>query len=213
MAIPLLCIAAAKSALADINYVPSGSMHPTLLEGDVVWVNKLAYGLRVPFTFTQLATWDDPHRGDIVVCFRPDDGTRLVKRVVGVPGDTLEMRGDVVFVNGRALTYEPLPSAAGEALTPAEQHEAAFARETLGTRRHAVEVLPSRQALRTFSVLRIPAGQYFVMGDNRDNSADSRYFGFMPREKIIGRVPAVVVSADTNRWLLPRFNRFFSTLE
>jgi signal peptidase I len=212
LAIPLLCIAAAKSALADINVVPSGSMHPTLLEGDIVWVNKLAYDLRVPFTFARLAKWDDPHRGDIVVCFQPHDGTRLVKRIVGLPGDTLEMRGDVVFVNGQPLAYEPMPETAGRALTSVEKQEEAFASEQLGTRRHTIEILPARRALRTFSALQIPAGQYFLMGDNRDNSADSRYFGFMPRAKIIGRVPAVVVSADPDRWLMPRFDRIFSRL-
>ena len=213
LAIPLLCIAAAKSALADINVVPSGSMHPTLLEGDIVWVNKLAYDLRVPFTFVRLARLNSPARGDIVVCFKPDDGTRLVKRVVGMPGDTLEMRGDIVYVNGVALAYEPAPHDAGGALEASERREAAFARELLGGHPHTVEILPQRAALRSFGPVRIPAGQYFVMGDNRDNSADSRYFGFMPREKIIGRVPAVVVSADPSHWLRPRFDRFGSRLQ
>src|ERR1700712_1238664 len=84
LALPLLAVAAAKSALADINYVPSGSMQPTILCGDVVFVNKLAYDLRVPFTFARVAHWSDPARGDIVVCFAPDDGTRLVKRVIAL---------------------------------------------------------------------------------------------------------------------------------
>src|SRR3954463_9053225 len=79
LAIPVLLITAAKSALADINYVPSGSMKPTILEGDVVFINKLAYDLRIPFTTARVAHWSDPSRGDIVVCFAPDDGTRLVK--------------------------------------------------------------------------------------------------------------------------------------
>src|SRR3954451_22426867 len=87
LALPLLLVTAAKSALAEINYVPSGSMQPTILCGDVLFINKLAYDLKVPFTKTRLARWSDPVRGDIVVCFAPDDGTRLVKRVVGLPGD------------------------------------------------------------------------------------------------------------------------------
>ncbi len=213
LALPLLLIAAGKSALADINYVPSGSMHPTLVEGDVVLVNKLAYDLRVPFTFSRLAQWSDPARGDIVVCFRPDDGTRLVKRVVGLPGETIELRGDVVYLNGTALSYHLLSSDAGNVLEPEERTAAVFAIEELGAHRHVVEALPGRPAWRTFAPIKIPAGQYFVMGDNRDNSADSRYFGFMPREKIIGRVNTVVVSANTQHWLRPRFGRFGSKLE
>src|SRR4051812_21019180 len=109
LALPLLLITAAKSALADINYVPSGSMKPTILEGDVVFINKLAYDLRIPFTTVRVAHWSEPARGDIVVCFAPDDGTRLVKRVVGLPGDTLELRNEILFVNGIAQTYSPLP--------------------------------------------------------------------------------------------------------
>ena len=213
LALPLLLIAAAKSALADINYVPSGSMHPTIVEGDVVWVNKLAYDLRVPFTFERLARWSDPARGDIVVCFEPGNGTRLVKRVVGLPGDTIELRNEVLYVNGRRLSYRALPPQAGAVLEPAEQRSAMFADEQLGAHHHVIEVLPGQRALRNFAPLTIPNGDYFVMGDNRDNSADSRYFGFMPREKIIGRVSKVVVSADTNHWLKPRFSRFGATLE
>ena len=100
LAVPLLLIASAKSALADINYVPTGSMKPTILEGDVVFINKLAYDLRVPFTFARLTQWSDPARGDIVVCFSPADGQRLVKRVVGIPGDTVELRKNALLVNG-----------------------------------------------------------------------------------------------------------------
>src|SRR6185295_16636687 len=108
LALPLLLIASAKSALADINYVPSGSMKPTILEGDVVFINKLAYDLRVPFTTARLARWTDPARGDIVVCFAPDDGMRLVKRVVGLPGDTIELRNDILVINGVRQSYAPL---------------------------------------------------------------------------------------------------------
>src|ERR1041385_2448559 len=95
-----------KSAIADWNWVPSGSMKPTILEGDLVFVNKLAYDLKVPFTLQRLADWDNPARGDIVVFFSPHDGMRLVKRVVAVPGDTIELRNNVLLLNGTAMTYE-----------------------------------------------------------------------------------------------------------
>ena len=95
-----------KSAVADWNWVPSGSMKPTILEGDLVFVNKLAYDLKVPFTLQRLAEWDNPARGDIVVFFSPHDGMRLVKRVVAVPGDTIELRNNVLLLNGEAMAYE-----------------------------------------------------------------------------------------------------------
>jgi signal peptidase I len=215
LALPLLVVTAAKSAIADINYVPTGSMKPTILEGDVVFVNKLAYDLRVPFTFARLAHWAEPKRGDIVVCFSPDDGTRLVKRVIGQPGDTIAMAEDVLFVNGTPQTYAPLsPSHKGvAALDSAERNAAVFAREQLGGRSHAMMMIPARPALRSFAPVRIPAGSYFVMGDNRDNSHDSRFFGFVPREKIIGEANGVFVSADLGHGLRPRLDRFFSKLE
>ena len=215
LALPLLLIAGAKSALADINYVPSGSMQPTILCGDVVFINKLAYDLRVPFTTTRLAHWSEPARGDIVVCFAPDDGVRLVKRLVGQPGDTIELRRDTLFLNGQPVSYTSLPATSFGArdLEPAERAAAVFARETLGTRPHAMMVLPAVPALRDFGPVLVPAGHYFMMGDNRDNSRDSRYFGFVPRAEIIGQAKGVFLSADIAHWLRPRFTRFFSRLE
>ncbi len=219
LALPFLLITAAKSALADINYVPSGSMQPTILCGDVVFINKLAYDLRVPFTTLRVARWAEPARGDIVVCFAPDDGTRLVKRVVGQPGDTIELRRDILFVNSVAQTYTPLPATAEGVrdLEPAERAASVFAREQLttrsGTHPHPVQALPGRPALRDFGPTRVPTGHYFMMGDNRDNSRDSRFFGFMPRAEIIGEAKAVFVSGDLNHWLRPRFDRFFTRLD
>ncbi|MBI4622148.1 MAG: signal peptidase I [Verrucomicrobia bacterium] len=213
LALPFILITAAKSALADINYVPSGSMQPTILCGDVVFINKLAYDLRVPFTTARLARWSDPARGEIVVCFAPDDGTRLVKRVVGQPGDTVELRRDTLLLNGTPVPHAPLPASATCDLEPAERASAVFARETLGARPHAVMALPTRPAVRNFGPVRVPAGHYFMMGDNRDNSRDSRFFGFMPRAEIIGEVKGVFVSADLTHWLRPRFDRFFTRLD
>ena len=101
---PLLILAVVlfsiRSSLADWNDVPTGSMRPTILEGDRVFVNKLAYDLKVPFTTWHLAQWDNPQRGDIVVFYSPYDGKRLVKRVVGLPGDILELRDNSLIING-----------------------------------------------------------------------------------------------------------------
>src|SRR6266481_3194683 len=109
---PLLVLAlvlfAICSSLADWNDVPTGSMKPTILEGDRVYVNKLAYDLKVPFTTWHLAEWSNPKRGDIVVFYSPYDGQRLVKRVIGLPGDTLELRNNVLVLNGAPLQYKPI---------------------------------------------------------------------------------------------------------
>ncbi len=221
LALPFLLVAAAKSALADINYVPTGSMLPTILPGDVVFINKLAYDLRVPFTFARVARWSEPARGDIVVCFSPADGTRLVKRVIGLPGDTIEMRNEILYLNHARVDYAALPAEAAilRDLTADDRAGGVFAHETLPDRAarrdrtHAVMALPRRAAVRSFGPLVVPAGSYFMLGDNRDNSHDSRFYGCVPRREIIGKAKAVVVSADLDRWLRPRFQRFFTALE
>src|SRR5712671_360243 len=97
-----------RSSLADWNDVPTGSMRPTILEGDRVFVNKVAYDLKVPFTTWHIAEWSNPRRGDIVVFYSPYDGKRLVKRVVGLPGDTLELRNEVLVLNGQPVEYGPI---------------------------------------------------------------------------------------------------------
>jgi len=212
LALPLLLIATAKSALADINFVPSGSMRPTIVEGDVVFVNKLAYNLRVPFTTVSVAHWADPARGDIIVCFSPDDNTRLVKRLVAVPGDTVELRDGVLYLNGERSTYRILP---GEVFDFSALERAAgggLAQETTAGHSRPIMVLPGFAARRSFGPTTLPPDMYFVLGDNRDNSKDSRYFGPVSRDQIVGRAKGVFVSADPARWLRPRFERFWSPL-
>src|SRR6266478_3998787 len=116
---PLLILAlilfSIRSSLADWNVVPSGSMQPTILVGDRVLVNKLAYDLKVPFTTWHIAEWSNPQRGDIVVFFSPKDGERLVKRVIGLPGDTVESRDDRLIINGQPVEYaSPDPAIAAQ---------------------------------------------------------------------------------------------------
>ena len=156
---PLLILAlvmcSLRSSLADWNDVPTGSMKPTILEGDRVFVNKLAYDLKVPFTTWHITEWSNPQRGDIVVFFSPQDGTRLVKRVIGLPGDTVYIDAGQVYVNGRLLTESYVP----------EDY-----RDRVSWEEH-----------------RIPPGEYFVLGDHRSSSSDSRTWGFVKREKIYGK--------------------------
>src|SRR5215471_13813048 len=105
-----LVVCSIRSSLADWNDVPTGSMKPTILEGDRVYVNKLAYDLKVPFTTWHLAEWGNPQRGDIVVFYSPYDGKRLVKRVIGLPGDSIELRNDNLILNGQAVQYQAFSS-------------------------------------------------------------------------------------------------------
>lgn len=204
---PVLLVAAVifpfRSAIADWNDVPTGSMRPTIIEGDRIFVNKLAYDLKLPFTTIQLARWDDPHRGDIVVLFSPEDGTRLVKRVVAGPGDVVTLRANTLVVNGVAAQYTPFGA----------NREGLRASERLDDRAHLMQVDPGVPALRTFGPVTVPSGQYLVLGDNRDHSKDSRYFGFVPRERIVGRARAVVASFDPDRYYLPRGDRFLLSLD
>ena len=153
-----------------------------------------------------------PAAGEVVVLFSPEDGTRLVKRIVAGPGDTLEMRGNALAINGTPLAYE-LHSADPFRDELYEDPRPVLAKESLGGGDHWVMALPSRAMPRSFAKVVVPAGHYFVMGDSRDNSKDSRAFGFVPREKIVGRVYGTLASFDKNRWCKPRFGRFGSGLD
>jgi len=213
---PFLVIAlvtcAFRSTFADWNDVPTGSMKPTILEGDRVCVNKLAYDLKVPFTTTHIAAWDHPKRGEIVVFFSPHDGQRLVKRVVGVPGDTIAMRDNQLFINGESLGYESLPVLNASRKAALNTASSFLAQELLGDCRHPVMITPGYASRMSFAPVRVPAGQYFMMGDNRDMSFDSRYFGLVDRQRIIGRAVAVALSFDHKNYYCPRWDRFFTGL-
>jgi len=208
----LIITSAFRSAIADWYDVPTGSMKPTIIEGDRIFVNKLAYDLKFPFTSLQLAHWDDPGRGDIVVFYSPYDGKRLVKRVVGLPGDRIELINNYVYANGKIAIYEPLSQDIIDQLSPIDREHSLFAEEKLSDKEHPVMLSPTRPSLRSFGPVRVPQGQYFVMGDNRDNSFDSRWFGFVERGRIVGRASTVVASLNPDRHYLPRWHRFLRTL-
>lgn len=213
---PLLLLAlvllSLRSSLADWSDVPTGSMKPTILEGDRVFVNKLAYDLKVPFTTWHLAEWSNPQRGDIVVFFSPYDGKRLVKRVVGLPGERIELRNNVVILNGSAVEYKPIAEELLRDVAAADRENHLFASEQLPGQVHAVAAFPQVPARRDFGPYHVPEGHYFMMGDNRDDSFDSRYYGPVERKRIVGRATAVALSFDRQHYWLPRWRRFFSSL-
>jgi signal peptidase I len=211
--ITILVLTAVRSAIADWNDVPSGSMNPTIVEGDRVFVNKLAYDLKVPFTTWHVAQWGDPKRGDIAVFYSPADGIRLVKRVIGLPGDRIELVNERLFINGVPAAYEPLPGSVGRELPAARFGPRYFASESVAESPvHAVTILPRVAAKRWFGPVVVPAGQYFMMGDNRDDSNDSRYWGTVERRQIVGRASMVVMSLDHQHYFVPRWDRFFTEL-
>lgn len=202
-----------KSSLADWNWVPTGSMNPTILEGDLIYVNKIAYDLRFPLTMHRLAKWSSPERGDIVICFSPEDGVRLVKRVIGLPGETIEMRNNTLFINGEPVVYTKIDRKDKQLTSGKRTVKCIVAIEDLGRVTHTVMSIPSINAMRNFGPVKVPPGTYFVLGDNRDSSRDSRYFGFVDRELIIGQAKGVISSFDITDKYQPRFGRFFESLK
>ena len=203
-----------RTAVADWNPIPSGSMRPTLLEGDVVLVNRLAFDLKVPLTDIVVAHLGEPRRGDVVTFSSPRDGIRLIKRLIALPGDTVEMRDKVLLVNGAAANYRPIGMVV-EHPAPGATVPALRLYETSGPRTHVVQWLhlPNGADTDSFGPLVVPAGHYLMLGDNRDDSADSRYFGLVPRELLIGRAVAILVSADIQGNWAPRFGRFGEELK
>ena len=184
---------------------------PNLLEGDVVFVNRLAYNLKIPLTDVVLARTGEPRRGDIVTFSSPRDGTRLIKRIVALPGDVVEMRDEVLLIDGRTASYSN-PSLVVEP----RQHgdtQALRVTESIGRDRRRVQLLAGVSALSSFGQVRVPDDMYLMLGDNRDDSADSRYFGFVPRRLLIGHAERVLVSADILGNWQPRFARFWRRLQ
>lgn len=183
LAAMVLLILAARSSLADHYHVPTGSMLPTIDLGDHILVNKLAYGFRVPFSNWYLVEAGGPGHGDVVVCESPDDGEVLIKRVIGVPGDTVVIHGGHVTING---TVAPI-RATGRGLT-----------ETLGGKTHSVSL--SSGGGPDYGPRRIPEDKYLLVGDNRGNSRDGRMFGLVDRSAILGRAVGVFLDRAGFAW-------------
>lgn len=203
-----------RTAVADWNPIPSGSMRPNLLEGDVVFVNRLAYNLKLPLTNLVLAHTGEPRRGDIVTFFSPANGERLIKRVAALPGDRVEMRDKRLIVNGAEARYVPLRSVT-ERPAPGVELPALRLEERSADGVHVVQWF-ERGGFGphdSFGPLTVPQDQFLMLGDNRDDSADSRWFGLVPRRLLIGRAVLLLASADiTGNWM-PRFGRFGQSLE
>ena len=215
-----------RSVVADWNHVPSGSMRPTLLVGDRVVVNKLAFDLRVPFTFVKLWQHSDPQRGDIITFESPKDGKLLIKRVVGVPGDRVALDNNNLSVNGIASSYTSLTESQIESLQmPDASDFDALVETVLGHSRYTLRERSLRNSSHgssssytytysTFRAIDVPEKSYLVLGDNRDNSGDFRdpNVSFVPRSAILGRAHSVAFSLDYENSYLPRGGRFAQSL-
>jgi len=200
-----------RTAIADWNPIPSGSMRPSLLEGDVVFVDRVAYDLKIPLTDVILAHLGDPQRGDIVTFTSPADGKRLIKRLVALPGDVVEMRGKKLLINGVKADYK-LRDVAAEPLGDGTTLPVLHLTEKFGGEQRSIQWMPDLSRATNFGPVVIPADSYLMLGDNRDNSADSRYIGFVPRQALIGRAERILVSAAILGNWHPRLERFGKSL-
>jgi len=200
----ILVVFLLRSFLFEPFKIPSGSMMPTLLVGDLILVNKFHYGVRLPVINKKIVANHDPERGDVMVFrFPKDPSIDYIKRVVGVPGDQVEFRNQQLFLNGQHVPVQPLPPP-GFYDEEARRYAPEF-KEKLGAVEHGILInpqsapfwkshednqFPFRENCRYSAegvACKVPPGHYFMMGDNRDNSLDSRYWGFVPDENIVGR--------------------------
>jgi len=203
-----------RSIITDWNHVPSGSMRPTLLVGDRVVVNKLAFDLRVPFTFVRLLKHSDPERGDIITFESPTNKKLLIKRVIGLPGDRVELVRNRLSVNGVSAQYRILSDTEIDDLQLPDASEFLIATETLLGHSRIIlrEHNPRLPAYGTFRSVDVPDGHYLVLGDNRDNSGDYREVGLVSRELLLGRAHSVAFSFDYDNYYWPRSSRLFKSL-
>lgn len=212
----LVALFAMRWTLIDHYRVPSGSMEPTLVPGDDIFVQKVAYDFRIPFTPWVLLRVSEPQRGDVIVFEHPIQGVTMVKRLIGIPGDHLVIHDGKLEINGQLVTLAdatlPLPATELSA-SEVDPQPQAFT-ETLGIRQHFVLRLPTRTVRGDFDIV-VPDDSYFAMGDSRDNSSDSRFWGFVPRALLKGRARNILWSLGTegHNWPpIPRWNRFGSSL-
>jgi len=181
----ILLVFLIRSFVAEPFKIPSGSMMPTLLAGDFILVNKFTYGLRVPILNNTFIETQHPKRGDVFVFhYPPDPSIDYIKRVVGLPGDKILYQDKQLYINGQKLDMTYLNDYTYESAGLNQVHAKRF-KEQLGDVQH--DVLLEEDSMSREGAFEVPAGHYFAMGDNRDNSRDSRYWGFVPEQNLVGK--------------------------
>lgn len=192
----LLFVLVIRSFIFEPFRIPSGSMMPTLLQGDFIFVKKYAYGLRLPVTEKKVIETGEPQRGDVVVFRLPSDPSiNYIKRVVGLPGDQISYERHRLVINGEQVDLEQHPAATAVDPRFVEQ---------LGERRHEILIDNAGYSIRD-GVYEVPDGHYFMMGDNRDNSRDSRFIGAIPEAYLVGEAVRIWMHMDGLTW--PRWDR------
>ncbi|MBI4650671.1 signal peptidase I [Candidatus Desantisbacteria bacterium] len=194
--IALIIALTLRSSVIEANFIFSGSMTPTLLAGDYVLVNKMAYNLRIPFSSYDIINFKLPKRGDIVTFIYPQDNSKIfVKRVIGLPGDIIEIKNQELYINNEKIKristrdYDTLYSGYNEYIE---------------SKPHSIIHRKAQSIYGDFGPIVIPDNSYFVLGDNRDNSADSRFWGFVPGKNILGRALIIYFSnSETMNWKSP----------
>lgn len=212
LALPLLLVLTIRSVIIEPFKIPSGSMLPTLLIGDYLFVNKFSYGLKYPFSEWlpggpfYIYKASPPKRGDVIVFLYPkDESLNYIKRVIGTPGDTIEIRNRVLTINGKTMPLEELTGDQAQSElsrldSSAKQDPARLQvfTEHLDTRDHIAFFDRENFFAENFGPIKVPEDSYFAMGDNRDYSADSRYWGFVPMKNIKGRAIFIWLSLWTD---------------
>jgi signal peptidase I len=194
----LLIVFVLRSFLVEPFQIPSSSMVPTLQVGDYILVNKFTYGIRLPVIRTKILSLNEPQRGDVMVFFPPHmNDTYFIKRVVGLPGDTVTYRNKQLYINGAKVEREAIDQIG---LDP----NYAVYEEALGDSDHLMQIDNMRRSANRSEVVK--PGHYFMMGDNRDNSSDSRVWGQVPEKDIVGKAFAIWMHWD-NLVSIPSFNR------
>ncbi len=189
-----LIVLVLRSFVAEPFRIPSGSMMPTLLIGDFILVNKFGYGIRLPVIDTKIVELGAPKRGDVVVFRSPENpATPFIKRVVGLPGDQIAYYNKTLYVNGEAADQVDLGSYSASG-SSASMTGASLRTEDLNGHVHKILIQPRSPTVEGKMV--VPEGHYFVLGDNRDNSRDSRFWGTVPDELLIGRAFLIWMSWD-----------------
>ncbi len=204
-----------RAMAVDWSHVPSRSMAPGIVPGDRILVNKLAYGLRLPFTDAPMMQWHTPQRSDAVVFLAPLSGLLTVKRVIGVPGDRVSWRDGILRVNGiNAIYHRTTANSAVMSLASAQAPVQVYS-ESLLQQDHTIlrRTNRSRLGAKDFIEVAVPEHHYLMLGDNRDNSSDYRAFGFVPKEALVGRVSYILFSLNPQNYYLPRWQRWGSALD
>ncbi len=216
---PILIIVTLRWLIFEPFVIPSGSMIPTLLIHDHIFVNKLAFGIKVPFGKSFIIQWAKPERGTVVVFRYPENPEVFyVKRIVAISGDQVAVKNGVLSINGNELSQEPLPEPAGPAL------EAGFEywKETTATEpTHSYNIRYLNKANSEFESFTVPENSFFVIGDNRDQSNDSRFWGVIPEKNLIGTAKMIWLSCGqtlvTAQFICDpqtiRWNRIFDRVE